>query len=340
MILPTKATEPLAAHRMIAKAIQGRADAIDRALLGHVWTVTEAGGVMGLAQSPSGPASVASRTMSFPGTLKGSPASEIAAWIEDWQPHRATLGLAAANALINGPDNELLQAAQPINPDPSMDSGVPAHLAVFHHFKAQLTGRKVVVIGRYPKLDSILDSSEVTVLERSPGGDDLPDPAAEVVLPEADWVFITATSLINKTFSRLAQLADGAVTVLMGPSLPWLEGFKDFGIDYLAGVAPIDPARAYDIAAEGGGTRLFGEGVGYRVADIGVERMEALKAVISSTADRRVALKAKMEDWYAAGNTRRFPDYAELERVSIRLSGMDTRYKRQWDARFGAEAMP
>ena len=60
-------------------------------------------------------------------------------------------------------------------------------------------GKKVAVVGRFPDLDAFNDVCRLIVLERNPGEGDLPDPACEYVLPEQDFVFITATTIINKT---------------------------------------------------------------------------------------------------------------------------------------------
>ena len=68
-------------------------------------------------------------------------------------------------------------------------------------------GKRVAVIGRYPGLEAYAGRFDLTVLERQPSDLDLPDAAAEYLLADADWVFMTATTLINKTFPRLADLA-------------------------------------------------------------------------------------------------------------------------------------
>jgi uncharacterized protein (DUF4213/DUF364 family) len=202
---------------------------VEQLCLGLTWTWCRTALGIGFAQSPG----AASRVLDFPGSVAGRRASEVAAWLQSWNPFEATVGLAAANAVVNQSGNELMAQATLI------DCAAPANLAVFEHFRPRLEHRKVVVVGRYPGLDSVLEGLDVTVLERQPGERDLPDPAAEYLLPQADWVFLTATSLINKTFPRLAELASGAVTVLMGPSTPWLADFADYGIDYLAGVVPV-----------------------------------------------------------------------------------------------------
>src|SRR5262245_33637789 len=112
---------------------------------------------------------------------------------------------------------------------------------------------------------------ELSVLERQPGEGDLPDPACEYVLPRSDWVFITASSIPNKTFPRLAELARDAQTVLMGPGTPWLPELAEFGIDYLAGTRVVDCDALRRTIAEGGGVRIFGGGVRYFAARIGRE---------------------------------------------------------------------
>ncbi|MEZ5588143.1 MAG: DUF364 domain-containing protein [Sedimenticolaceae bacterium] len=319
--------DPWSVYDLIRRQVR-EGIAVDQLVLGLTWTYCLAEGGIGFAQSPG----VASRLLEFPGTMAGREAAAVAGWLTSWDPFEATIGLAAANAVINGPANSLMAQAQ------QLTGPAPANLAVFEYFRPRLVGRKVVVIGRYPGLDAVLDGLDVSVIERQPGPGDLPDPSAELLIPQADWVFLTATSLINKTFPRLSELARNAVTVLMGPSTPWLDGLSDFGVDFLAGVIPVNAAIAARIAGEGGGTRLFGEGVCYAVADIGAQTVAALKDRIADIAMRRTAMRRDMDAWYEQGNRKRFPRHAELEDLTAQLAQLDTAYKRQWDARNRAQS--
>lgn len=228
-------------------------------LIGLTWTLcrSESASGIGLAMSPQ----VQTRTLPWPGTLAGRRLADLAPWVRSWSPHEATVGMAAINAALN-PSSTLAASASPIAP------GASANLAVFDHFANQLAGRRVAVIGRYPGLDRLDLAWELTVLERNPGHGDLPDPAAEFCLAEADWVFLTATSLVNKTFPRLAEISRDATLVVMGPTLPWIGALRDWGVDYLAGVRVTDPAALRQTVAEGGGTRIFETGVEYAVADL------------------------------------------------------------------------
>ncbi len=179
-------------------------------------------------------------------------------WLKCWDPYQATVGMAALNASINF-DNNLLQHA------PRLGSG---NLAVFEHFMPMFKGQQVVVVGRYPGLEQLDLACELTVLELNPGPNDLPAQACEYIIPQAQWVFLSATSLVNKSFPRLAELSRNANVVLMGPTVPWLAELTDFGIDYIAGVTIEDQASLQTVVKEGGGVRIFDESVKYAVLNI------------------------------------------------------------------------
>ncbi|MCC6076776.1 Rossmann-like domain-containing protein [Pseudomonas sp. GCM10022188] len=225
---------------------------VERLCLGLNWTVAQVAGHCGFAFSPK----QVPRTLSWAGTLAGRPSGELRPWLLSWNAAEAAVGLAVLNATING-DSACLREAMPLRAE------VPGHLRVFAHFRPQLEGRRVAVIGHYPGLDQLWADLPYQCLERNPQDGDLPDSAAEFLLPQADWVFVTASSLANKTLPRLLELSRQARVVLMGPSLPWLEGWGEFGVDYLAGVRVLDGAAAQQVAAEGGGTRLFAGPVEY-----------------------------------------------------------------------------
>lgn len=219
--------------------------------IGLVWTMCKAG-QCGLAMSPQLP----TRTLPWSGTLVGKPLRELSVWINEWDAYQASVGMATINCAIN---------TQPIPAGISLNAG---NLAVFEHFLPRLPGKKVVVIGRYPHIERYAEHIDLTIIERQPTATDYPDSACEFLLADADWVFLTATSLINKTFPRLAELSQHATTVLMGPTTPWLPQLAEFGIDYLAGVEVYDTEKLQQTVAEGGGVRIFETAVRYRVVDL------------------------------------------------------------------------
>jgi uncharacterized protein (DUF4213/DUF364 family) len=250
--LGTIKLHPREIYHLLRSASQSTA-LVREIIIGLTWTYCEAEGI-GLCMSPGQP----TRTLPWSGTLVNRAIAELIPWLQSWDNYQATVGMAAINAIINT-SSPLLETAQPLSPKGA------ANLAVFEHFLPQIRGKRVVVIGRYPGLSQYEQETNITVIERQPGVGDLPDTACEYVLPEADWVFLTATSIVNKTFPRLVELSQNAKLVLMGPTVPWLPDLADMGIDYLAGVSVTQKAALRQTIAEGGGTRIFEMGVQYRV---------------------------------------------------------------------------
>ena len=239
---------------LIAEAIKtGAQTHARRVLLGLNWSVAEVRGA-GLCFSPT----AAPRTLSWPGTLTARPAAELVEWVRHENACEAAVGLATLNALIN--DNSTLGLQVQL-----LNGSAPGHLRVFEYFREQVRGARVAVIGHYPGLENLFSDVEYQCIERKPQPGDLPESVAEHVLPYVDWVFITASSIANKTLPQLLELSKNAQVVLMGPSLPWLIGWRDFGVNYLAGVAVRNREKLFQIAAEGGGTRIFDEAVEYRL---------------------------------------------------------------------------
>jgi uncharacterized protein len=231
---------------------------VTEVLIGLTWTLCQVEGGMGLAMSPGIP----TRTLPWSGTLAGKKITELASQILSWNPYEATVAMAAINAVINH-DNPLLLASEPIQTEQT-----PANLAVFEWFKPLLKDKRIIVVGRYPGLERYAAELDITVLERQPSLGDLPDPACEYLLPDADWVFLTASSIPNKTFPRLAELSKSAKLVLMGPTVPWLPELVEFGVDFLAGIRIEKPEKLRQAIAEGGGTRIFECGAHYCVTNL------------------------------------------------------------------------
>lgn len=298
--------------------------------LGLTWTLCHSGSsnnnFIGMAMSPG----QFTRTLPWSGTLVNRPIKELVTWIKSWNPFEATLGLAAINSVINANAADLTNKATALMP-----SGSP-NLAVFEHFLPRLKNKKVVVVGRYPGLDKYQSLLDISVLERNTIEGDFPDTACEYLLPEADWVFLTANSIVNKTFPRLAELSRNAVTVLMGPSVPWLEEWAEYSIDFLAGVLVNDQDSLQATVAQGGGVRIFDQAVQYSVLDLSQKSLLNLKTEIADMVISREQLKSEMEAWYEQRTDekrRRFPKWHQLEYIDRELSLLDLKFKRQWDAR-------
>jgi hypothetical protein len=299
-----------------------RPDPVREVVIGPVWTLCRTDRGLGLAMSPQVP----TRTLHWPGTLGGRPVAELAAWLTAWEPYQATVGMAATNAA-------LADLAPPPNSVPVAPGELlPPNLAVFEHFLPALADQRVIVVGRYPGLARLGEHCRLSVLERSPGPDDFPDPACEFLLPDADWVFLTGSSLTNKTFPRLAELSRSARTVLIGPTVPWVPELADFGIDVLAGIEVTDPEALRRTVAEGGGVRIFDGAVSYRLAELDdAHCLEWLKRRIAEVFAEKESLSSSMDRWYRNATEQLFPEFDRLASTERRLSRLDTSYQRLWD---------
>lgn len=304
-------------YRMLLEHADSQ-DLVDEVILGLTWTLCRSGQHLGLAMSPE----LQSRTLPWAGSLRGRPLRELAAWVEHWDPYQSSVGMAAINAVINS-ESELPARAR------VLDGQWPGNLAVFEHFLPYLKGQRVVVVGRYPGMDQYLNGIDVSVLEMSPSAGDFPSQAAEYLLPEADWLFLSGTTIANKTFPRLTELARNTTVVLMGPTVPWLEDLADYGVDYLAGVLPQNPELIRQTVMEGGGTRLFDGPVRYGLIDLASSELGWLDNAIDDLVSRRNQMLRVM----AASHLSNLEHQAYLKilaQLDSELLELERRHRQMW----------
>jgi hypothetical protein len=184
--------------------------------------------------------------------IAGMSVRRLAEYVKSWNPYEAALGLAAINSALNSPEQVEGLSGRTISNNPQVSA--------FVHYAELVRGKKVAVVGHFPDLDYLGGICTLTVLERNPGEGDLPDPACEYVLPDQEYVFITATALINKTLPRLLELSRHASTFLVGPSTPFSPGLFSHGIDTLAGTVVVDPESVRLAAQEGAARGVFDHG--------------------------------------------------------------------------------
>ena len=78
------------------------------------------------------------------------------------------------------------------------------------------------------------------------------------MLPTAEVVIITATSIINNTIDNLLDLCKNARTVaILGPSTPLTPIFSKHGVHLLGGMVVQDPERCMKIISQGGGAQYL-----------------------------------------------------------------------------------
>jgi len=186
------------------------------------------------------------------GNISGMKLKELAGWIKSWNWRKAALGLAAINSVLNAPQVVKKNCGSLLDETKSQD--------IFTSMLDELRGKRVAVIGHFRNIERLAGVCELSILERKPQEGDLPDSACEYILGEQDVVFMTATTLINKTMPRLLELSRNARVVIAGPSTPLHPLLFAHGVDLLGGLIIDDEASAWRVVAEGGHKTLFTQG--------------------------------------------------------------------------------
>jgi uncharacterized protein (DUF4213/DUF364 family) len=175
---------------------------------------------------------------------------ELAGWLRSESALEASIGMAAFNALLDVDETPCVEAnAEEI----IVERG---------------RGRKVAVVGHFPFIERVGQvAGECWVLELNPRPGDVPAERADELLPQADVVALTGTSLINHTFDDLIALCrPDAFVLLLGPSAPLTLVLFETGINAISGTRVTDPQTVLRLVGQGatfrqikreGGVRLL-----------------------------------------------------------------------------------
>lgn len=180
----------------------------------------------------------------------GRPLKDVAALVRSWNLAEASVGLAAVNSWYSHPEAAAYHGFLPAGEGLTWRD-------VFTPYNDLVEGRTVAIIGHFPfARASLWKAGDLQTLERNVNPGDYPDTACEYLLPGADFVFISSSSLVNKTAPRLVALAadGGAHVVMVGPSTPMHPLWLDMGVDTVTGWVPdsaVRPDRPADLPPAG-----------------------------------------------------------------------------------------
>jgi uncharacterized protein len=232
---------------------------VERAVVGLFFTgVKLSNGIAGACATPikTIPEAVccpsSAMAMPFPGKIRGRPALDLANEALSDHGIRRAVGIAAMNALA-----DTCWRRRPYS-ETELRLGIDAFDAT-----EMRPGDKVVVVGAFvPFLRELKRRRQpFLVIEQDPATlkpDELPffrrPDEAPAVVPDADVLLITGTTLINDTLEELLRLAKPAARVTMvGPTVSLLpNAFLRRGADILGTVRITAPDEFLDVLAEGG----------------------------------------------------------------------------------------
>ena len=135
---------------------------------------------------------------------------------------------------------------------------------------------RVVVVGHFPFIPRVREAaSQLWVLEKHPGEGDLPAEAASEVIPQADVVAITGTSLINHTFEELIGLCrPEAFVLVLGPTAPLSPVLFNYGVDMISGTLVTEPDTVLRYVSQGASFRQIKRSKGVKLLTLAKEALQ------------------------------------------------------------------
>jgi uncharacterized protein (DUF4213/DUF364 family) len=160
---------------------------------------------------------------------------ELAELLRSSSPLEASIGMAALNALL------------------VVDEGSCTEVNAREVILYRGAGRRVAIVGHFPFVEQVRQAAaECWVLELRPRPGDVPAGQVAEVLPQADVIALTGTSLINHTFDGLIGLCrPNAFVILLGGSAPLTPVLFDRGVDAISGTRVVDVPAVLQAIGQG-----------------------------------------------------------------------------------------
>jgi uncharacterized protein len=193
----------------------------------------------GLAATAAWGASHTAHGVRGAGSLHERSARELAEYARSDNTIEASIGVAAVNSLLRVP------------------AAARRELNGRRLLLERAAGKRVALVGHFPFVPELRSAAKTLwVLELRPDAGDCPATEAPDLIPQADVVAITGSTLVNHTLDGLLALArpDGFV-ILMGPSTPLSPVLFDHGVDVVAGAVIEDEGLAIPALVQGASFR-------------------------------------------------------------------------------------
>jgi uncharacterized protein (DUF4213/DUF364 family) len=176
----------------------------------------------------------------------------LAAYAQSSSSIMRSVGIAAINSLLEPEKFHLV--------DQNAEQAIVEHGS----------GKKVVLVGRFPFIPRLkAQLGSLFVLEIDPRPGELPAASAHEVIPGADVVAITGTTLINGSFERLLDLCSSrAFVILLGPSSPLDPSLFDHGVDLICGAMVANIEQVLQAVRQGANFRQVHQ-AGVRLTSLG-----------------------------------------------------------------------
>jgi uncharacterized protein (DUF4213/DUF364 family) len=234
----SSATASVFLDAILAAAAEVPATELVDIRVGQYWVVVRTTLGTGLASVLRSEAHLhGSRPVGAAGELHRWAPTRLTELLRSDSPPEGAIGLAAANALLG---------------HTASSSGEVKALEILSQ---RGRGKKVAMIGRFPFADRLSEEcDQLWVFERGLNRrrEDFGEEAMEQLLPEADVVAVTATTLLNRTLPTvLTCVRPDAFVMLLGPSTPLTPVLFHFGFDVLCGTVVDNPDAVIHAVEQG-----------------------------------------------------------------------------------------
>jgi uncharacterized protein (DUF4213/DUF364 family) len=178
------------------------------------------------------------------GRLHQISARELAELARSTELLEASIGVAALNSMLD------------------VDESLAVESNASEALMSRGRGKNIVLVGHFPFIQQLREAArQLWVIEQNPVEDEYPAEAAVDLLPQAEVVAITSSSLINHTLDRLLSLCTSKQTVmLLGPSTPLSPVLFNYGVDIMSGARVVDETAVMRTVGQGASFRQV-EGV-------------------------------------------------------------------------------
>jgi hypothetical protein len=172
-------------------------------------------------------------------TLVGRRACDLATWLMGDEWLRGGIGMASLNSLLEV-DYEKLQ-----------------EINAKHIIAERAAGKNLMVVGHFPFVNAMRPTvRNLWIMEKQPGAKHISEEEGYELMPEADVVAITGSSLINHTFERIMNnCRPGSFKIMLGPSTPLSPVLFDYGLDVIGGALVEDTKTVLSMVEEGASFR-------------------------------------------------------------------------------------
>ena len=146
-----------------------------------------------------------------------------------------------------------------INSAVPVDESLCEDLNAEEEIRSLGAGKKIAIIGHFPFVRRLRDVARELWVFELPGRvrpGDITGEKIQSLLPQADVVAISSTTLINRTLGNILNLIDpDAVKMLLGPGTPLSPVLFDYGLDILSGSIVFDHDRTLHGISQGANFR-------------------------------------------------------------------------------------